>query len=433
MRRVNHSGMHVAARRGERGIVAIIVALTLAVLIGFAGLALDLGKLYIAKSELSNAADACALAAARDLTKAVSLDAPEAAGMTVGSSNRVLMQSENVSLSTNSNVTFSKQFTGPYQTKASYTAADVPSIGYVRCTVTRTGISNWFMRVVNASLGQSAVAATAVASTTQAQTTCALPVGICTPAAGSSYKVGDWIPSKVGSDNSLTGNFMWIAYPNDPNDPSSGFQTVPDMKKLLTGSGQCSLPSLGTQVGHTGNIQSMDGAWNTRFGIYQGSYNAPPDPSAAVPDFTGYSYVPTKDAGGNLIPGSNVFPDFRDREREARAPYQGKTSTNLDVQGAKNGAQPSSYYANGSDRRLALVPVVDCSALQSASQKSAIQSWACVLMLHPMEKNINGYLSGTIYVEYRGDGSDPTTPCATQGIPGSTTAGIGPMVPVLVQ
>jgi hypothetical protein len=39
MRRVNHSGVYGAAHRRERGVVAIIVALTLAVLIGFAGVA----------------------------------------------------------------------------------------------------------------------------------------------------------------------------------------------------------------------------------------------------------------------------------------------------------------------------------------------------------------------------------------------------------
>ena len=53
----NHPG-----GRQERGVVAIIVALSLVVLVGFAGLALDLGKLYVAKSELQNSADACALA-----------------------------------------------------------------------------------------------------------------------------------------------------------------------------------------------------------------------------------------------------------------------------------------------------------------------------------------------------------------------------------
>ncbi|SEK09850.1 pilus assembly protein TadG-related protein [Paraburkholderia diazotrophica] len=422
MRRVNRSDAYGAAHRRERGVVAIIVALTLAVLVAFAGLAIDLGKLYVAKTELSNAADACALAAARDLTKAVSLAAPEAAGMTVGSINRVVLQSENVSLSTNGNVTFSKQFAGPYLTKDQFTAADVPSIGYVRCTVSRTGIANWFMQVLDATLGTSAVAATAVASTTQSQTTCALPVAICKPAAGSSYNVGDWVSSKVGSDNQLTGNFMWVAYPG---------QNVPDMKTLLTGSGQCTLPTLGTQVGHTGNIQSMDDAWNTRFGIYHGSYNPPPDPTG-ISDFTGFAYSPVTQLNGSY-PTRNVFPDFRDNQRPNHTPYQGhdKTTNLLEVQGT---TQSSTYYSSGADRRLALVPVTDCAALQAGSQKSAIDSWACVLMLHPMEKGgSKSGLDGTIYLEYRGDATDPSTPCATQGIPGSTSAGIGPMVPVLVQ
>ncbi|WP_028214318.1 TadE/TadG family type IV pilus assembly protein [Paraburkholderia mimosarum] len=418
MHRVNYSGSYRAARRGERGVVAIIVALTLALLIAFAGLALDLGKLYIAKSELSNAADACALAAARDLTKAQSLATPEAAGMTVGSSNRVLLQGENVALSTNSNVTFSKQFAGPYLTKDQFTTADVPSIGYVRCTVQRNGIANWFMQVVSATLGTSAVAATAVASTTQSQTTCALPVAMCQPPAGSPYNPGDWIPSKVGSGGQLTGNFMWVAYPDAT--------TVPDMKAMLTGSGQCTLPTLGTQVGKTGNVQSMDGAWNTRFGIYQNPYNGPPNPSG-VSDFTGYSYWPTNQAVvGTVIKGVNKFPDFRDNQRPNHTPYQG----GLNVQGT---TQSQTDYVSGADRRLAIVPMVDCSSLQN-NQKAPILSWSCILMLHPMEKNINNPpLNGTIYLEYRGDATDPTTPCASQGIPGSTTAGIGPMVPVLVQ
>jgi len=428
MYRVKQSGRGRAARRGERGVVAIIVALTLAVLIGFAGLALDLGKLYTAKSELSNAADACALAAARDLTKAVSLATPEAAGISVGGKNRVLLQSENVVLTTNSNVTFSKQFTGPYLTKDQFSAADVPSIGFVRCTVNRATVSNWFMQVISATLGTSAVAATAVASTTQSQTTCALPVSVCQPPAATPYTVGQWLASKVGSNNQLTGNFMWVKYYNS----DGSLMTVPEIKALLTGAGQCSLPTGGGKFGATGNIQSMDGPWNTRFGIYQNPYKAPPDPSAAVPDFTGYAYSPVTPFNGGAPLTSNAFPDFRDQQRPGRKPYQGDTASGLSVQGSSSGPQPTSYYTNGADRRLALVPVVDCGALTS-SQKSTIQSWACVLMLHPMEKNINQALNGSIYLEYRGDASDPTSPCASQGIPGSTTAGIGPMVPVLVQ
>jgi len=50
--------------RGERGSILVITALSLVALVGFVGLALDLGHLYVVKTELQNAADAAALAAA---------------------------------------------------------------------------------------------------------------------------------------------------------------------------------------------------------------------------------------------------------------------------------------------------------------------------------------------------------------------------------
>ncbi|MFH0905664.1 MAG: pilus assembly protein TadG-related protein [bacterium] len=53
--------------RGNKGIVAVYVALGLVVFIGFAALAVDVGYLMVSKNELQNAADAAALAATRHL------------------------------------------------------------------------------------------------------------------------------------------------------------------------------------------------------------------------------------------------------------------------------------------------------------------------------------------------------------------------------
>lgn len=55
----------------QRGAVAIIVALCLTLLIGMLGLVLDLGHLYVAKTELQNAADAAALSGAKELNGTV--------------------------------------------------------------------------------------------------------------------------------------------------------------------------------------------------------------------------------------------------------------------------------------------------------------------------------------------------------------------------
>ncbi|MEZ5662936.1 MAG: Tad domain-containing protein [Burkholderiaceae bacterium] len=51
----------------QRGAVAVILGITVTVLIGFAGLAIDLGRFFIVKTELQNAMDACALSASTQL------------------------------------------------------------------------------------------------------------------------------------------------------------------------------------------------------------------------------------------------------------------------------------------------------------------------------------------------------------------------------
>ena len=61
----------------QRGAIAVLTGLLLIfVFVPLGGLVVDLGHLYIAKAELQNAADAAALAAAKDLNnKADGIDA----------------------------------------------------------------------------------------------------------------------------------------------------------------------------------------------------------------------------------------------------------------------------------------------------------------------------------------------------------------------
>ena len=429
MRRRIYPGARHAVRSKQQGVVAIMVALSMVLLIGFAALSLDLGKLYIARSELSNAADACALAAARDLTGALTLATSEAAGITVGGSNKVLLQSQSVSLSANTNVTYSKTFAGPYQAKTSYTNADVPSIAYVRCTVVQPNISNWFMQVISAALGKSAVAATAVASTTQAQTTCALPMYVCQPPAPATINIYDWLCSKTGPGSpppcdKNTGNFGWI----DLGQGGGASATA----NLFSGYGQCALPTSTTLNTNPGLQNSVPNAYNTRFGIYSGGqYKGPGDGPS---DFTGYAYTSDWVAAGNSQ--QSAFNDFLS-QRLKFSPYQGDATAGV-FAGSPN--QPSSsYYTQGADRRLAIIPIVsNCSSVNGKSAVT-VSSWACVLLLHPMTTNSNkdtyapSPMNGWTMIQYLGSASASGTPCATQGIPGSTSLAIGPKVPVLVQ
>nr|NDG08245.1 pilus assembly protein TadG [Oxalobacteraceae bacterium] len=70
--------------KSQQGAVAVIFAIVITAMIGMAGLALDLGQLYVAKTELQNAADACALSAALSLSGSdgKQLQISQAAGLT---------------------------------------------------------------------------------------------------------------------------------------------------------------------------------------------------------------------------------------------------------------------------------------------------------------------------------------------------------------
>src|ERR1700756_4901499 len=138
------------ARGRQRGAVAIVVGLVIVILVGFVGLALDGGHLYLAKTELQNGADACALAASYDLTGAPLIPAAafpraEAAGRMVGKQNKVDFQGSPIT-DGNISVTFGTTLAaGGIWTTA---GAASPTSKYVRCTITRTGIASYFMGVL---------------------------------------------------------------------------------------------------------------------------------------------------------------------------------------------------------------------------------------------------------------------------------------------
>jgi len=73
----------------QHGAIAIMAGLLIVVLIGFGGLAIDLGRLYIVKTELQNAADAAALGAAKDLNNtAAGVTAAATAGIAIAAGNK---------------------------------------------------------------------------------------------------------------------------------------------------------------------------------------------------------------------------------------------------------------------------------------------------------------------------------------------------------
>lgn len=420
----------ITTRPQQRGAVAIITALSLVALVGFAGLALDLGRLYVNKTELQNAADACALAAATKLTcdpavtgtcPASLLQTAEAAGIFVGQRNKKDFQGDAVAIAS-ADVRFSTAL-APNSNYQSRLAAD-PNSKFAMCITRATGVAPWFIGVLG--IGEQAVSAYAVATLAPGKTFCgSLPIGICKkpgmalPDFG--YTVGEWIGSTfnsgANSDENLEGNFRWVDF-----SISAGGNS--EIRDQLAGSAAVCGLRVGDDIRQPGTQQGAKSAFNTRFGIYPNGANAY-TPQTAPPDPTGYAY-PNKAPGSPVFDvGISAYEDYVDR-RASNAPFSGNeyapTGAAGNIPGQPlNSAEHATY---GADRRLAGVPMIDCDA----GNQVPILGMACVLMLNPMS---NG-ATGTIYLEYRGAGNADDSPCQTGGSPGSSTA-TGPNVPTLVQ
>ena len=406
--------------RRQQGAVAIIVGLALAVMIGFVGLALDRGKLYVTRSELQNSADACALSAARDLTTAISLQVAEADGIAAGHSNFAFFQKNAVQMQTDSNVTFSDSLTNAFLTK---TAVATPAnVKYVKCTAQLSNIAHWFIEILNTIPGvqvanAAQVSASAIATVGAGQTACAIPVFVCRAAAAAPYKVGDWISSPSGSSTYGPGNFGWAALDGSTNETTIAGE--------LSGN-TCNIKSP-PDLGSTGLKSASLRAWNTRFGIYTNGANG----SSGQPDFTGYAYVgPNYGPPGTAGIVGDAYTQFV-LDRASFKSYQGDGAAPTGSGISTNGtATASNYQTFGGDRRVALAPEGDCSTLSGGGQLHVTQ-WDCVLMLDPLPFS-PGAGGVTAHLEYLGSTASGTTPCATHGLPG-TGSSAGIKVPMLVQ
>jgi hypothetical protein len=398
----------------QRGAVSVATALSVVVLVGLLGAVIDLGRIFIVKTELQNAADACALAAALELDgNANALTRAENAGITVATRNNLHFQSEAV-VATAADIRFSTTLSGPGGDNSVYlTQADgvAPNSTYVMCTLTRPGLAMTLASIIGASA--TSVAGRAVATIAPAQTACAIPLGVCQKGTPPNYGFapGEWISGRFDAGGGMTGSFNWIDF-----SPPAGGQS--ELAGLLAGQGTCNT-NVTTEIGESGIMGNAAArAWNSRFGLYQGG-GGNPQPTTAPPDFTGYAYTPL-----SWPAQANALPHFMSPSRVGNTPYQGNAATGLSISNAYNVSSTSDHATYGASRRLAVAPVVDCAGWAS-SQTVPLQGYVCVLLLHPI-----GSPGDTVQMEYVGSASDPASPCATSGLAGGTT---GPLVPVLVQ
>lgn len=278
----------------QRGAVAIMVAIAMIALIGLLGIVIDLGNLFIRKTELQNAADAAALAGAKRLN-----------GTTTGVNNAVAdaidMASRNASdfgteavAITAANIAFAPDPDGPW--------ADVPTSqalpGDKRfIQINTAGIAQgtrptWFMHAVPGAAASTTAAALAVAGAPVCEN---LPMFVCAPdpalgaagnwgfVPGQSYRLADQ-PGGPGPGN--------VGYmdPVPPGAPSliNGADQMRDIMcrgKTFCISGPGTYSSL-TQPA----FGTMANAINTRFDDYSG-LPASLTPEVCRPDTNIKEYV----------------------------------------------------------------------------------------------------------------------------------------------
>lgn len=298
MNRQRKDGMQTA--RQQRGAVAIIVALCLTVLIGMLGLVLDLGHLYVAKTELQNAADAAALSGAKELNgKLTGINSVKSAACGVAWRNKYDLSSvrvaDDVSNCTNLVLSVGSCPSDGCMVPLSSVTTDALAADktFLKVDTGSRSLNTWFIRVLSVGATTTQTFGMAVAGKYVVNIT---PLGVCaislTKTAtnpttneliefgfrrGIAYNIPDLNP--LGA----AGVPMWInpvdAPPGscDPSHSSAAF-TAPFVC-IGNSSTISSLP--GKVYVSTGTSASLEKALNSRFDKFTGS---PCDPVSAPPD-----------------------------------------------------------------------------------------------------------------------------------------------------
>lgn len=425
---------HVVSRHRQGGAVIVTVALTLLFLMGFMGIALDFGRLFIVKTELQTAMDSCALAAANELDgQSTALARATSAGMTAGNLNNVNLQSSTWNGQgkiVGADITFKD---------ANYGVTSIAvSAKYAQCQHTQAGTKMWLLQALGAIAGDTAtfpatqsVAALAVATRTSAQTSCMLPIGICDQPGG--YQPGEWVQGIVDSREGLSGQFRWLDFSGNAGGAN-------DVTSLLKGPGQCVLPGAYSVVRESGLMTAAILAYNTRFGIYN---NLPPTlPRDGIPDRSGHAYYQnTVMQGAGAYP--NKYPTFEAKQIK-NDPYQGDNKSGCvpniacdnpfltGVESPGPGKIYSDLAGKSANRRVVSAPIVDCP-IPNSGVPVKIKSVACIFLLHPVAiagSGGSGASTTKMWIEHLGAASDPASPCSSFGLAGGTG---GPLVPALVR
>jgi hypothetical protein len=395
---MNPAAVHLVHRRGspcrrQRGALTVMAGLLLVVLAGMLALVLDLAHLFIVKSELQNAADACALSAAAELASvdpdpSVMLARATAAGTAVGAANKIELQGAPTDIAPN-DITIATAYGGPYTRIPD--PKDYLKYKYARCTPQATNLHSVVMWLATAfrlttdpiSIDSAVVGAEAVAKVITKVDTCALPLAVCTiNSAGSNlgFTIGDWttgLRDPKDPTNKQTGQYGWLDFKDLLN---------ASLADIVAGAGECNLPNAVTTIdSKNGLTAGVDKAWNTRFGLYAGNYN---NATLYKTDTTGFAYTKVSWPSRKLA-FSDQYPKNYQSQEAVNAPYDpsaivDKNGNPVNFSGNPSPAPNLVYAAGTPGRRIAVMPVVSCNSWDAPGNDNEVLGWVCGLMLAPI-------------------------------------------------
>lgn len=346
----------------QRGSVLVLVTIGMVVLLGMAGLALDMGHAYLMKARLQNALDAAALSGAKTLDDTSD---PVQAEIDARNTFAINAGGDMNDATLNPVVEFSDILFDP---------AQVLDPQYIRVSLANYQQPMWFAQILPSVGNNKLVTASAVAGPTPvlAEVCDIFPVMVCGDPAGDddcsdgscfgyNYDPSstDEIVLKTGSGDGWdvgTGNYQLIRL----GDSTGGA----DIRDNMAGSYEnCVNTSddIETEPGNT--VGPVAQGINTRFGIYQGPFR-PEDRAIYKPDLVSDTHSP-----------SYYYSDY-DAIYGAAGPWD-----NPDGE---------------AHRRVVSVPIGDCSTTINGQGEVPMLGIACFFLTRPAEQNGEQRIYGQI-------------------------------------
>lgn len=404
---------HSAFLQRQTGAVLVIVALSLFVIMGMAGLALDLGHLYLNKTRLQNAVDAAALAGARTLNDKLHVVTnpgnPAESEVAVAKSSAIqaaqaiffsnLAANNQLSSQDSENAVPTIEFSNTLFNPAT---SNRPL--YVRVSVGGLKLTSWFIQVLAPTATQKFFSASAVAGITPVNCpskNSIVPLMLCAngpegdsgdadKVADADEKAGTWgytyyekvvLKDQVidPTSNDLAGNFQILDLGCSGNSADCIRTNMAGGEGNQSGSiceGDTTPVELGTAPGNRAGPIAQ--GLNTRFGIYEGNLGAhssdassyfPADDNKTCYDYSKPSYDEKYVKGSTSEIGTTGIPDPNGTQSTKHC----------------NKYQNPNPVKAGTNRRVIAMPIVDCANTGSGNTTVKVLHVGCFFLNNPAD------------------------------------------------